>query len=83
VSVVGAVMTGSVYVRQGPGLDSDILGLVLERGRSVDILALYGTWVQVRWMPRGGVQVVGWVPVTWVGTLTPIPAWMMTPTVLP
>jgi hypothetical protein len=81
--VVGAVMTGSVYVRQGPGLDSVLLGLVLERGRSVDILAVYGTWGQVRWMPQGGVQVVGWVPMDWVGTLTPIPAWMMTPTVLP
>ena len=80
---VGAVMTGSAYVRQGPGLDTDLLGLVLERGRSVDIVAVHGNWAQVRWMPQDGAQVIGWVPMTWVGALTPIPAWMITPTAVP
>jgi hypothetical protein len=82
-SFVGAVMTGSVYVRQGPGLEYGLLGLVLERGRSVDILAAQGNWARVRWAPQDGAQIVGWVPMTWVGTLTPVPEWMMTPTVVP
>ena len=80
---VGAMMTGSVYVRQGPGLEYDLLGLVLERGRSVDIVAVQGDWAQVRWTPQDGAQIVGWVPMTWVGTLTPIPEWMITPTPVP
>jgi hypothetical protein len=83
VSVVGAVMTGSVYVRQGPGFEHDLLGLVLTRGRSVDIVAVQGDWVHVRWAPQDGAQIVGWVPMTWVGTLTPIPQWLITPAVVP
>jgi hypothetical protein len=80
---VGAVMTGSVYVRQGPGLEHELLGLVLVRGRSVDIVAVQGNWAQVRWVPQDGAQVIGWVPMTWVGTLTPVPEWLITPTVAP
>jgi hypothetical protein len=80
---VGAVMTGSVYVRQGPGLEHGLLGLVLERGRAVEIVALYGDWAQVRWAPQEGAEVIGWVPLRWVGTLTPVPAWLITPTAVP
>jgi hypothetical protein len=82
-SFVGAVMTGSVYVRQGPGVEYDLLGLVLERGRSVEVVAVQGNWAQVRWTPQDGAQIVGWVPLTWVGTLTPVPDWMITPTSVP
>jgi SH3-like domain-containing protein len=80
---VGAVMTGSVYVRQGPGFSHDLLGLVLMRGRAVEIVALYGDWAQVRWTPQDGVEVVGWVPMRWLGTLTPVPPWIITPTAVP
>jgi hypothetical protein len=79
----GAVMTGSVYVRQGPGFDYALLGLVLERGRAVEIAAVDGDWAQVRWTPQDGAQVIGWVPMRWVGTLTPVPPWLITPAAVP
>jgi cytoskeletal protein RodZ len=80
---VGAVMTGSVYVRQGPGFEHDLLGLVLSRGQAIEVEAVYGEWVQARWKPQNGAEVVGWVPVSWVGTLTPVPEQIVTPTVVP
>ena len=76
-------MTGSVYVRQGPGLEYALLGMVLSRGQRIEIVAAYGNWVQARWTPQNGAQVIGWVPMTWVGTLTPIPERMITPTAVP
>jgi hypothetical protein len=79
----GAVMTGSVYVRQGPGLTYDLLGMVLERGQRIEVVAVYGNWARVRWMPQDGAQVIGWVPLTWVGTLTAVPENIVTPTVIP
>jgi cytoskeletal protein RodZ len=79
----GAVMTGSVYVRQGPGLEYDLLGMVLTRGQAIEVVAVYGTWVQARWTPQSGAEVVGWVPMTWVGALTPFPEQIITPTSVP
>ena len=78
-TVVG-VMIGSVWVRQGPSTDAERLGMILDRGRAVEILAVFGNWCQVRWSPQEGAAVVGWVPLRWVGTMTPIPARIMTPT---
>jgi hypothetical protein len=78
-----AVMTGSVYVRQGPGLEQPLLGMVLERGQVIEVVAVYGTWVHARWTPQDGAQVVGWVPMTWVGVLTPFPDQIITPTAVP
>jgi hypothetical protein len=79
----GAVMTGSVYVRQGPGADSPLLGMVLTRGQAIEVVAVYGTWVQAQWTPQDGAHVVGWVPMTWVGVLTPFPDTIVTPTAAP
>ena len=76
-------MTGSVYVRQGPGLEYELLGMVLSRGQVIEIVAAYGSWVQARWTPQNGAEVVGWVPMAWVGTLTPIPDYIVTPTAVP
>ena len=76
-------MTGSVYVRQGPGLEHDLLGLVLSRGQVIEIAAVYGTWIQARWTPLNGAEVIGWVPERWVGALTPFPEQIITPTVVP
>lgn len=83
IASVWAVMTGSVYVRQGPGLEYALLGMVLTRGQTIEVVAAYGSWVQARWAPQNGAEVVGWVPIMWVGTLTPIPACITTPTTLP
>jgi hypothetical protein len=33
-------MTGSVYVRQGPGLEYDLLGMVLSRGQTIEVVAV-------------------------------------------
>lgn len=80
--VIG-LMTGNVWLRDGPSADSPRLGMVLERGRSVEILAVLGDWCQVRWAGQAQAQVVGWVPLQWVGTTAPIPAHIITPTAGP
>ena len=74
------VMTGNVWLRGGPSADSPRLGMILERGQSVEILAAFGDWYRVRWVPQAQTEVIGWVPAKWVGTTTSIPAWMVTPT---
>jgi hypothetical protein len=76
-------MIGNAWLRQEPSVDSDRLGLVVERGQEVKILAVSGDWYQIRWVPATGVEAIGWVPLRWVGTLEPIPAWMITPTANP
>jgi len=75
------LMTGSVWLREGPSADAPRLGMILERGRSIEILAVLGDWCQVRWAPEARAEVVGWVPLEWVGTTAPIPPWIVTPTV--
>ena len=80
--VVG-LMTGHVWVRQAPAPNAPLIGLILERGQPVELRALFGDWIQVRWAPEPDTQVIGWVPVRWVGTTGPIPAHIVTPTVSP
>ena len=80
--VIG-LMTGNVWLREGPSADSPRLGMILERGLRVELLAVFGDWCRVRWVPETGVEVTGWVPRQWVGTTGPIPAQMVTPTVSP
>lgn len=77
--VIG-LMTGDVWLHEGPSADSPRLGIVLQRGQTVEILALFGEWVQVRWTSPAQAEVVGWVSLQWVGTTTPIPAQIVTPT---
>ena len=76
--VIG-LMTGNVWLRAGPSSDSPRLGLILEQGRRIEILAAFGDWLQVRWAPQPEAEVVGWAPARWVGTTTPIPARIVTP----
>lgn len=76
--VIG-LMLGNVWIRTEPAAASPRLGLILEQGQSVEILAVFGDWCQVRWAPQAQVEVVGWVPVKWVGTIDPIPAQIITP----
>lgn len=77
--VVG-LMTGNAWLREGPSGGSSRLGTTLERGQSVEILAVFGDWYRVRWGVQDEAEVVGWVPARWVGTIAPIPTWMITPT---
>ena len=77
--VIG-LMTGDVWLHEGPSADSPRLGVILERGQTVVILALFSEWVQVRWTSPAQAEVVGWVSLQWVGTTAPIPAQIVTPT---
>jgi hypothetical protein len=77
---ITGLMTGNVWLRQEPFSDASRLGLILERGQPVEILAAYGDWYQVRWSPQAQTEVIGWIPIEWVGTLAPIPDRMITPT---
>jgi hypothetical protein len=80
--VIG-VMTGHVWVRQAPAPDAPLMGVILQRGQPVELRAVLGDWIQVRWAPESEMEVIGWVPVRWVGTTGPIPVRIVTPTVSP
>jgi hypothetical protein len=80
--VIG-VMTGHVWLRASPSADSARPGVILERGQSVEILAVLGDWYQVRWAPQAETEAIGWVPAMWVGTVSPIPSRIVTPTIGP
>jgi hypothetical protein len=80
--VIGLV-TGNVWLRGGPFAGSPRLGVILERGQTVELLAVFGEWYQVHWAPEAGAEVTGWVPGQWVGTTVPIPARIITPTAIP
>ncbi len=73
------LMTGHVWLREGSDPDSPLLGVIVRRGETVEILAVYGDRYQVRWRPRGESVVIGWVPAMWVGTIDPIPVGIVTP----
>jgi hypothetical protein len=60
-----------------------LLGIIVRRGQSVTIRAVYGEWCQIEWVPEAGSQAVGWVPLEWVGTMGTIPEQVTTPTVGP
>jgi hypothetical protein len=77
--VVG-VMTGNAWLRAGPSVRSSRLGLTLELGETVEILAAYDDWYRVRWSEQGETEVIGWVSAKWVGTTDPIPDRIVTPT---
>jgi hypothetical protein len=76
-------MTGNVWLHDGPSADAPRLGMVLERGQAVEILAAFGNWYHVRWAAQGQAEVVGWVSAQWVGTTAPIPARIVTPAGVP
>jgi hypothetical protein len=80
---VAGLMTGNAWLRSEPGAGSPTLGMVALRGQQVELLAVFADWCQIRWTPSPEVEAVGWVPCRWVGTLTPIPARIVTPTAVP
>jgi hypothetical protein len=77
--VVG-LMTGNAWLRAGPSARSPRLGVTLELGQAVEILAAYDDWYRVRWTPQGETEIIGWVSAAWVGTTQPIPERIVTPT---
>lgn len=77
--VVG-LMTGNAWLREEPSADSARLGVVMELGRPVEIVAVFGDWYRVRWAGQAQAAATGWVPAQWVGTTDPIPAFIITPT---
>jgi hypothetical protein len=74
------LMIGHAWLRQEPSADSPRLGVILEQGQVVEILAVFDDWYWVRWAPQPQSEVVGWVPTEWIGTTDPVPAWIVTPT---
>jgi hypothetical protein len=77
------LITGNVPLFAEPSFDSQRLGLILEQGQWVEILALFDDWYRVRWTPDAQTEVIGWVPGIWVGPATRIPLHMVTPTAGP
>ena len=77
------MMTGHVWMRGQPSSTAPLLGIIVERGRSVTIRAVHGEWCQIEWVPDAESQVIGWVPLKWVGAMGPIPEQITTPTANP
>jgi hypothetical protein len=77
---VQGVMTGNAWLRAEPAADAARPGPIARRGQVVEVLAVFGDWCLVRWVPAGRGQLVGWVPRQWVGTTAPIPPQLVTPT---
>ena len=46
------LMTGNVWLREGPSAASPRLGVILERGQSIEILAVSGDWYRLRWVAQ-------------------------------
>jgi hypothetical protein len=78
-SPVTGLMTGDVWLHEGPDPDSPRLGVTLQRGQAIEVLAVLGDWYQVRWAPQPETEVVGWAPARWIGTVTSIPDRIITP----
>ncbi len=64
-------MIGSAWLYQSPSVASSRLGVALKEGQSVEILAAFEEWYQVRWKPQKQAEVIGWVPARWVGVSAP------------
>lgn len=79
------VMTGNVFLRTGPSLDSIRTSLVAPRGALVEVLAQYGEWYYVRVAvpDQDGVEATGWVLEQWVGLTLPVAPDRITPTTMP
>ncbi len=67
------VLTGSAALFAGPSVRGDRLGVFLNEGELVEILATTDEWTQVRWVSPQGTEVIGWALGQWVGTPTPVP----------
>ncbi|RME41119.1 MAG: SH3 domain-containing protein [Caldilineae bacterium] len=76
-------MTGNVWLREEPSPTSERMGIIIERGQPVEVLAVQGDWIRIRWAPQAQAEVVGWSPARWVGTLVSIPDTLVTPVATP
>jgi hypothetical protein len=76
---VTGLMTGDVWLHESPGAESPRLGVTLQRGQAIEVLAVLGDWYKVRWAPQPETEVIGWAPARWIGTVTSIPARIITP----
>jgi uncharacterized protein YgiM (DUF1202 family) len=72
-------MIGNVWLRSQPDEDAERLGLILEIGQMIEVLATTNDWYQVRWSPQGDAQVIGWVPARWVGMVDQLSSFTPTP----
>lgn len=60
-----AVLSGSVWLRSGPGVEYPIL-LALPQGEKVQPLQTQGEWTLVRWLDEQGKPIEGWLPSVWL-----------------
>ncbi len=70
--------TGNVNLRASPQIDAKIQGVLLV-DTPVQILAIYGDWVQVNWQ-NGDEMLAGWISSRWVQLPEEFPASIVTPT---
>jgi hypothetical protein len=68
---VTGVLTGNPSLWSGPRPGGEHLGIILEEGESVEILASTDEWIRVRWVSPEGTEVTGWVQRRWVEIPTP------------
>jgi cell division septation protein DedD len=73
------VLIGNVRLRAEPRDDSPLTGEVVNQGRPVEVLAIYGTWYQIRWPPGDAGGTSGWVPGRWIGVVAAPPPEIVTP----
>lgn len=73
------VLIGNVRLRAEPQDNSLLTGDVVNQGRPVEVLAIYGTWYQIRWPPGDALGTSGWVPGRWVGVVAAPPLEIVTP----
>lgn len=76
---VTGMTVGSVWLREGPSESAPRLGLILQQGQRVKILAGHGDWYRVRWTAAADSEAVGWVPARSLEPVMPVPAGTVTP----
>ena len=74
---VTGIASGNVWVRAQPDRNAT-LTVVLLKDTPVEIVAVYGPWVEVEWSGPAGLQ-RGWVPLPLVATDKSIPPDLVTP----
>ncbi|MCP4427119.1 MAG: hypothetical protein GY803_21745 [Chloroflexi bacterium] len=77
---ISALMIGHVYALSEPQLFTPRAGLVL-KDTAVVITAVYDTWAKIEWTDESGVH-NGWILLKWIELREPIPAYLITPTVV-
>lgn len=76
-----AYAAGHVWVRPAPEFIVPRL-VVLLFDTPVKVLSVYGTWMEVEWQGRHGLQ-HGWVPGRWITLVKPVEPEIITPTTAP